>query len=67
MGDKTFLDVDIFLPIQVVIAAHHLSWLQRVGSLSIEIASFCHFCRMILNVSPLKIIFCLTQSLALSL
>lgn len=61
MEDKMFCEVYIFLPIHSVIAAHHLSWLWKVGSLNIERAPFCHYCRMILNVPLLKIIPCLTE------
>lgn len=50
MGDKMFHEVYIFLPIHSVIAAHHLSSLWQVGSLSIERASFCDYFRMIPNV-----------------
>lgn len=48
-----FREVYIFLPIHSVTAAHHLSSLGQVGSLSTERASFCDYFRMTPNV-PLK-------------
>lgn len=59
---KRSVMLSIFLPIHVVIAAHHLCWPQKVVSLSTERASFCHYCRIISNVPPLKIIPCLAKS-----
>lgn len=59
---KCSMMLSIFLPIHVVIAAHHLCWPQKVVSLSTERASFCHYCRIISNVPPLKIIPCLVES-----
>lgn len=56
-----FREVYSFLPIHSVIAAPHLSWLWKVGSLSIERASSCHYCRKIPNVPPLKMIPCLVE------
>lgn len=59
---KRSVMLSIFLPIHVVIAAHHLCWPQKVVSLSTERASFCHYCRIISNVPPLTIIPCLAES-----
>lgn len=55
-----FCEVYIFLSIHSVIAYSSVLAL-KVGSLSIERASFCHYCRMIPNAPPLKIIPCLIE------